>query len=433
MTQCVNISFQSGIEDIKMTDFKISITRCNKETVNHKLAVHINQQCLTQNISDFNAKNEVQNNIIVDPQVLAFWFAQNWWRLRWEVEKENLAAELQTDWSLSHSLASAGEGYIWPSVTFISDNSSIQAVVKNKQIPFSPLQFTYLEETQWLSPAEFEKGIDDFLAKVLTSFPENNDLKELWIAVCEERQNSEATLWRKLEAKAGYDPDEAPASMLEVFIQHSQAYGEASVLEFIDDKYQQPADSFAKLLEDLKRSKHSFRDDLSSELVGVQDERQNILQLAKKMAAYTREKIGNLYDPISDKLLCDFVGVNSQLISKANFAKDYAAGFKSNAPQNIIISGKRVTGRRFSLSRLLGDYLFTKDCQQEKLLIATNTRTARQKFQRAFAQELLCPADSVVDYLGTKTPTQNEIENAANHFRVSPLTVNYIFTDWFGY
>lgn len=433
MIQCVNISFQSGIEDIKMTDFKISITRCNKETVNHKLTMHINQQCLTKNVSDFDAENKAQKNIIVDPQVLAFWFAQNWWRLRWEVEKENLAAEFQADWNLSHSLASAGGGYIWPGVTFISDNSSIQAVVKNKHIAFSPLQFTYLEENQWLSPAEFEKGIDNFLAKVLTSFPENNDLKELWEIVCEERQNSETTLWRKLEAKAGYDPDEAPAEILEKFIQHTQAYGEASVLEFVDDKYQQPADSFAKLLGELERSKHSFRDDLSSELVGVQAGHQNILQLAKKMAAYTREKIGNLYDPISDKLLCEFVGVNSQLVSKASFAKDYVAGFKYNTPKNIIISGRRVTGRRFSLSRLLGDYLFTKDCQQEKLLIATDTRTARQKFQRAFAQELLCPADSVVDYLGTKTPTQNEIENAANHFRVSPLTVNYIFTDRFGY
>jgi hypothetical protein len=78
-------------------------------------------------------------------------------------------------------------------------------------------------------------------------------------------------------------------------------------------------------------------------------------------------------------------------------------------------------GRRFELCRLVADAAeFGED---ERLLPATVAKTSRQKFQRAFAQEFLCPVEALIEALGTSHPEEDEIEAAARHFEVSPLLV----------
>jgi hypothetical protein len=79
------------------------------------------------------------------------------------------------------------------------------------------------------------------------------------------------------------------------------------------------------------------------------------------------------------------------------------------------------TTRRFAACRLLGDNLGFAN--QEKLLPATHAKTARQKFQRAFAQEFLCPIDALLEKIQTTEPNEDDITEAAGHFHVSPLLV----------
>src|SRR5207249_11948004 len=79
------------------------------------------------------------------------------------------------------------------------------------------------------------------------------------------------------------------------------------------------------------------------------------------------------------------------------------------------------TSRRFAASRLLGDYLGFAN--QERLLPATHAKTARQKFQRSFAQEFLCPIDALLEKIQTTQPNEDDISEAATHFHVSPLTI----------
>ena len=57
------------------------------------------------------------------------------------------------------------------------------------------------------------------------------------------------------------------------------------------------------------------------------------------------------------------------------------------------------------------------------MLPATATKTARQKFQRAFAQQLLCPVDDLKGLVATNQPTDDQIEEAATEFDVSPLLI----------
>lgn len=79
------------------------------------------------------------------------------------------------------------------------------------------------------------------------------------------------------------------------------------------------------------------------------------------------------------------------------------------------------TSRRFAFLRLVGDHLTSTP--EDMLLPATEARTARQKIQRAFAQEFLCPFRDLRAFLGTDSPTDEHLEQAADTFRVSPLLV----------
>jgi hypothetical protein len=53
----------------------------------------------------------------------------------------------------------------------------------------------------------------------------------------------------------------------------------------------------------------------------------------------------------------------------------------------------------------------------------TSTKTGRQKFQRAFAQSLLCPYDDLLAYMNTEDPIEDDISAAARHFHVSERVI----------
>jgi Zn-dependent peptidase ImmA (M78 family) len=61
--------------------------------------------------------------------------------------------------------------------------------------------------------------------------------------------------------------------------------------------------------------------------------------------------------------------------------------------------------------------------ETERLIPVAEAKTAQQQFQRAFAQEFLCPYDALVNRLQTERPTPEDIEEAAEHFGVSPLLI----------
>jgi len=77
------------------------------------------------------------------------------------------------------------------------------------------------------------------------------------------------------------------------------------------------------------------------------------------------------------------------------------AGFRGDKDVNggikVDLNKPWATGRRFALARLVGDHLYAHAA--DRVLPATDAGTARQKFQRAFAQALLCPFDTLRERL----------------------------------
>src|SRR5690606_40815912 len=99
-----------------------------------------------------------------------------------------------------------------------------------------------------------------------------------------------------------------------------------------------------------------------------------------------------------------------------------SAGFKENGKASVVLDKRNPTGRRFALARIMADFLTADD--QDRLFPITQALTAREKLQRAFAQEFLCPLASLEEFLGDEGPSSDRIEEAAEYFQVSPLVIS---------
>ena len=83
----------------------------------------------------------------------------------------------------------------------------------------------------------------------------------------------------------------------------------------------------------------------------------------------------------------------------------------------LVISKRRRDSQRFYLSRLIGCAFVAR--VEDSLLPITDAATATQKFERAFAQELLCPWASLDRFTDEHGIDEEGMTQAAEHFEVS--------------
>jgi hypothetical protein len=76
--------------------------------------------------------------------------------------------------------------------------------------------------------------------------------------------------------------------------------------------------------------------------------------------------------------------------------------------------------RRFESVRFLADWLMHREV--DRWFPETDAATARQRVQRAFAAEFLCPIDELTAVLGDDL-SDDSLENAALYFDVSARTI----------
>lgn len=377
-------------------------------------------------------QNTVTRHLRACAHRLATWFAANWWRLRWEPETSSSANDI--NWRITHGMATAGGGYVWPNIIFASDGETLAVASRphSKPAPFEPIRYLS-QASKRITAAEFEQKVDAFMEKVLTRAHacgiRDDSLPGLWKEVLEERQDPEMIQWRKLEALCGYDPDEAPEEMIKFLIEDKAGLG-GDALEEVAAKGRHSTQEVLQPILELAKSKAKpvgggFRGTMP-ELNTARRKNPNDRpwQRAAKLAQLVRKDWNLGKNPVSNKQLADFLG------TKATF---FTSQIKAPTPMPIMLRSQTgdgfdfyvnspwATTRRFAVSRLLGDYL--DHANGERLIPATDAKTVRQQFQRAFAQEFLCPFDALLEKIQTVQPDEEDIAEAAQHFDVSPLMV----------
>ena len=373
------------------------------------------------------------------PRVSAFRFAEwliwNWWRLRWEPTR---TGQDIVSWRQAHETSSIGGGWLWPKITFESDGETVCVRSAGSEATVTePITFVVDDSERFISAEIFEERIDAFLKSVLTRFKRahlaNNPLSDMWKELQSEREHQQISAYRRLEALLGSNPGEGDSEVIQQLIEDREVLGDHAADELAAEIPESSGVSVTaeNLLELANRSGFRVRDE---DLVKSPrtDETKQInkpnrfgmvapWQIGQEAAKSLRvsQKLGD--GRITNPVLSEMCGLPKRALTKKSKVKPPISFTltRENCKQ-FVIRARVSEGRRFDAARLLADKLLVQN--GESLQPATSTHTYRQKMQRAFAAELLCPFDSLMSRLEDDY-SEESIEAAGKYFMVSPMLV----------
>lgn len=385
------------------------------------------------------AQDNFVNRIRQKPHLSAYrfaeWLAWNWWRLRWEPYRRI------PDWALAHRMTTIGGGFIWPNITIFSDSERVTLLTKPTQsLPQEPLRYI-TDLAAVVRAGEFENSIDRFLDLVIGKLRAesivNTNLDQIWASVCAERADSAASKRRRFEAMLGCDPDEANEVTIERLVADSESLGEKAMNEIAAHKTKTGDVLSAEQLHQVAATNGYDATPGNAVKLNAKASLSPVGQVAAwkrgaeaAQALRSQEHLGIV--PISNDKLADMMGLTPDIISERSaspelsFELDFELDDIRRSSGRIVLRSKWEDGRRFGLSRLLGDRLAGDG--DSLLFPATRAHTYRQKMQRAFAAEFLCPFDAVEDMLHGDYSSES-IEDVAQHFAVSELTVRTLLVN----
>lgn len=351
---------------------------------------------------------------------LALWFASSWWRLLWEPLP--VSSTPNHSWRMAHELAASGQGYVWPRMLFASDGELIQIwAVKSK--PDSVAAVRYLVDANHIiQSAEFERVLDEFINHVIarldTAGIQNTPLHDVWREVTEERRDDGIAAYRRLEAMLGFDPDECPEHLHDQLSGLIPQIGDHAVAEIAPVcASPQPDEKLRNIIEFAKSEGLEARVDIPDQ--GISEETvpwRRGRNLARKVRAW----MGLESDLLDNRQLYELLGLSEKqaLNAPTHSHPPLGMSIRHNKKSKILLSKHHTydQNRRFELSRHLADHLIAD--KNDVWLPVARTKTARQKIQRAFAAELLCPIQALEAYLDGNF-SMDAVEDASEHFGVS--------------
>ena len=370
----------------------------------------------------------------------AEWLVWNWWRLRWE-PRSSVDSFPAFEWDMAHRMSDIGEGYLWPNITISCDGFRCDLTSERSHEFDTPL-FSYIGAPSVTVPAmEFENAVDQFVTFVLLRLTDagvvETNLQTLWDDLALERSDMDTGRFRRIEALLGFNPDEVDEAYITGFLGDEQVLGANALDELATGaannmlSARQIADATAAVGFDLSTS-DAMRLDCP---LGMQWGQTAAWRIGVAMANAVREQAGMSDQPVSDSRLTELAGVSKKILKSDQCTNTLSWVFHStqNSPR-IALRQWRKTGRRFDIARLIGDRLFSERAftSAEPLAPATRSYSYRQKAQRAFAAELLSPWETVRDMLADDYSLENQ-EHVAEHFVVSPLTINTLLVNNEGY
>ena len=373
-----------------------------------------------------------RSSIRVSLNHLGHWFADNWWRLRWEPVPPTTES---SSWRMAHEMGAAGGGFVWPPLQFSSDGETVQIAARPTRSEHTVRYIRLYELVRnglVCSADDFARAIDRFM-DTLHSRQEHfaavdQELWDTWLAVCGERVDPDVARFRKREALLGLNPgEEDPEGLASLFGKNAWMGNSALDELFAALNGQNPAPVMDELRSLRKRDlpRLSFERVLEAARDWSAGTAQEPGEKGDRFAQHLRKTWGLGTSPISDEFLNDLLGADIQSDELGVRSTAPAVAFRDDGHIRPALRPTRYpTNRRFEVARLIGDsscMAYSKDAVQA----LTDARTARQKFQRAAAQELLCPVEGLKERVTLPRPSDEELSTAADHFNVSLRVVTH--------
>lgn len=386
-----------------------------------QLSIHLDHVCLTRN-EDIWSKT-VRDSILVSVYPLAFWLAGSWWRLNNEPLPAS-GTRPPLAWRMAHELGAANHGFVWPRILFVPDGESMSIWAEPIATPGQSVNYmTGLDTVKTLSMKDFQRSTDDLVENVLSRLEAvgqgQTELASLWALVKEDRNDAKASRVRQLEAQMGFDPEECSPAIIEEALSMQATTGQSAMSELAPVF----SDEISRIGDLQGQSGLKGRPRVTSADIDMSAIRARPWEQGVAAAKRLRERLDNSAAPISDAILLDLLGISQKEAARWEPAKTPVAIAKPGhaGHWDLIPRKAHPIAKRFEWSRFLGDVLSQPEGSAD-WLVSSDLATARQKRQRAFAAEFLCPIDALVDVLnGDYSETAQE--EAAEYFKVSEKTV----------
>ncbi len=397
-----------------------------------QLEIYAGDYNLTRNENIFS--QSIQDHVIVSSYPLALWMLQNWWRLLYEPLPASNKPDIS--WRMAHELGAANHGFVWPKILFASDSQNVQvwSIPSDANCQQSVRYINGLNLPVSISIADFRQALFDFISTVenrLEAFRlESTDLSALFSILKEEEQIEESRIYRKLEALMGFDPDECSSYTMEYAIKLYKKYGESTLSELAPVYGKMGQEEPLKHIEKFISATGVYGKPTFSTTQKASSTCSDTVpwKVAVENARELRNEIGNTKNPIDTKTLFELLGIASSAIDKWEpMGRSSVSVGIPTGDQTIkfVPRKKHPISKRFELSRYVDDFMQTASNQW---LTNTDLGTYRQKYQRAFAAEFLCPINGLISFL--ENDFSNEaIEDAAYHFNVSEQTITSLLAN----
>ncbi|OQX17060.1 MAG: hypothetical protein BWK80_39755, partial [Desulfobacteraceae bacterium IS3] len=381
------------------------------------LALHVGNVNLMKNEDIWS--RTIRESVLVSAYPLAIWLASSWWRLNWEpLPAPGFVPSV--DWRMAHEPGAADHGFVWPRIIFASDCERMQiwAAPSGENENQSVRYLNGLDKPAFITLADFQYGAEDFINAVISRLNaldcRNTDLSNLWQLIQEDCSDAESAKYRRLEAEMGYDPDECPEELMNKALALENKMGAAALSELapVYGKSQTPLSA----IEEIADSPGLLgKPDVPSFVTSVPQGEP--WQRAVADAGLLRRALGNPHGMIDNAKICELLGIKAGEVEAWSPVKrnDTAIAVPESENQfRFIPRKKHPTGKRFELARFIGDYLLTGHTEGQ-WLTSTDLRTSRQKYQKAFAAEFLCPIAALQGFLQNDY-SEDAVEDAAQHF-----------------
>jgi hypothetical protein len=380
----------------------------------------------------------IRDTVLVSAYPLAAWIVSSWWRLLYEPLPPT-GTQPSVDWKMAHELTAANQGFIWPRVILASDTELMQiwSITSNAASQQSVRYINSLEQPLPINLLEFEQTAKTFIESVIYRLNATGivdpPLANLWKEVQEEFSDLHSRQYRRCEAELGFDPDDCPESLVEDALRLAEQIGDKTLSEVAPAYSKDISEAkplSATIAELTQESGLDGKPDVSIDQFVSQDFPKTPWQRANEVASCLRNAIDIGGNPVTDAKLYDLLGLQKSKYEAWNPPSRQhvsiaipleKAGFKFHPRKRHPIA------KRFELARFIGDYLLHGN-HGASWLTSTDIRTSRQKYQRAFAAEFLCPLSSLQSYLDNDY-SESAIEDAAEYFSVSQQTVESILTN----
>jgi hypothetical protein len=373
----------------------------------------------------------VRDYIQVPAYPVARWLLLNWWRLRWEAAP----AHPSFDWRKSHSMAAISSDYAWPAITFESDGDFIHASARAEPIA-DVAAVRYLRSVDVrISAREFEHAVDELVdvleLRLSSRVPDESELHELRAELREERSEPVRARACKLQALAGIHPGDAPEHWLQAAMRLANAAGPTAGDEVVAASTTM-RDGLAgadRAVEAMRASTWTVKLDPRVD-VPLHADDELPWQRGRRLGSAFRAKLGRNAGPLPTAVLEDLLGnrfaaaMPTTATPPVAGSKPLTGGYRNGANHgrtSVAMTISRLTNQRFYVSRLIGAALVSSPA--DHVLPVSDAGTALQKFERSFAQELLCPwaeLDAFTDERGTN---EEGVLDAAEHFDVSEYVI----------